>query len=325
MKYLNILFLLLLSTAIANAQSLLPFNTKKHIDKKISEANDRQLLSEYTTVKDLEKQINDKSSHKGLKPSDSVQISNWREKLTNARELLQKKTKELYKKGWLLPTWNPDYKKELHEESVHFLNRVNMTYSDSLNNIALYNEIAADYVGPFRMSVGMTLTYPKTDSNALQQKKINREQFLQKFASGGGAVTLNLDMPILRTPWSGFQLMWSAGVRGSLEPPSFGASDNKFAMGGGVGTDLQIIIASIKGVFEIIAVGRVSYLAGNSGYYDMLSLAGSDRKGFAFNSYTLGLKVKDKFSLTYNGFGGSKQVKDRVPGYLSFHVDGVFE
>jgi hypothetical protein len=325
MKHLNTLIALLFCSSIANAQSLLPFNTKKKIDQKISMANEKQLEPERFKVLELQNQIIEKSGQENLGSSDSTQIRTWQVELRKAQIALQKKISSLYSKGLLFPTWHKDYKTEFHDDTVHFLNRVNMTYSDSLNNIALYNEIAADYVGPFRMSVGMTLGYPKTDTNAIEQKKINREQFLQKFASGGGAVTLNFDMPILRTPWTGFQLMWSAGLRGTLEPPSFGASDNNFALGGGIGTDLQVSIPSIKGIFEIILVGRASYLAGNSGYYDMLSLTGSDRKGFSFNSYTLGLKVKDKFSLTYNGFGGSNQVKDRVPNYLSFHVDGVFE
>lgn len=223
----------------------------------------------------------------------------------------------------LLPTLrNLDY---FEKDTAKFFQNNVISYNDSLSNIALYSELASDFLGPVRVSVGVTFAYPKSDTNSVEQKKINRASFLQKFSTGGGTVVFNFILPIFVYNSKIFSTNMLVGPRFSIDPPSFGVSSGKFAQNTAFGTDLQADLRGIKNVFKFYANTRISYIAGNGTFYDALQLSGNNRGAFWLNNYTIGVNIKDVFTLSYTKFWGSKSISDKLSGYLTFTVEPNFK
>lgn len=229
--------------------------------------------------------------------------------------------KEESPSNWLPSIKNSDY---FEKDATKFFQNNLIGYNDSLSDISLYSEIANDFLGPFRVSVGMTLAYPKTDTSSVLQKQINKEKFVQKFSTGGGALVFNFVIPVYANYGKTLETIWTAGPRFSLDPPSFGVSSNGFANNTSLGTDLQVRLRGFKQVIKFYGAGRLSYVAGNSIFYDGLQLTGSDRKGFWFNNYMVGVNIKDVFTISYTKFWGSSNVTDRLSGFLTFTVEPNF-
>lgn len=226
-------------------------------------------------------------------------------------------------KFYLLPTLkNIDF---LQNDTAQFFQKNIVSYNDSLSNIALYSEIASDFIGPVRVSAGVTFAYPKTDTNTVEQQKISRDNFVQKFSTGGGTLVFNFILPIFSYNSKIFGTNMSFGPRFSIDPPSFGVTTGKFAHNTAIGTDLQAQLRGVKNVFTFYANSRIGYIAGNSAFYDALSLENKNRKGFWLNNYTIGVNVKDIFTLAYTKFWGSKNVSDKLSGYLTFTVEPNFK
>lgn len=206
-----------------------------------------------------------------------------------------------------------------------FLQNNIIAYNDSLSNLSLYSELASDFLGPVRISAGITLAYPKSDTNTVELKKIDQRKFLQRFSTGGGTVVFNFILPIAALNSKLFSMNWSVGPRFSIDPPSFGVSSGKFAHNTAMGTDLQAELRGIKNVFKLSGAARLSYIAGNSTFYNALQLTDDDRKGFWLNSYTIGVNIQDIFTLSYTKFWGSKNIADKLGGYLTFTVSPNFK
>lgn len=223
--------------------------------------------------------------------------------------------------------WLPSIKfiKEFQQDSIRFLQKNQMAFNDSLNNIALYSEIAADYIGPVRVSAGVTLAYPKTDTNSVVQEKLNRDKFVQRFGTSGGAVVFNFAFPISSYYSDYFNFQWALSPRYSIDPPSFGVSNGKFSTNVNVGSDVLVDITGVRKVFNFFGTARFSYINGNSTFFDGLDLHDKDRKGFFLNSYQVGVNIKDLFSLSYTKFWGNKTLSERLGSYLSFTVEPNFK
>ncbi|MES2455543.1 MAG: hypothetical protein V4594_08385 [Bacteroidota bacterium] len=215
--------------------------------------------------------------------------------------------------------------KKIEKLEAHFLENNIVSYNDSLSNIALYSEIASDFIGPVRVSAGITLAYPKTDTSANVQKALNKKSFLQKFSTGGGTMAINFNLPAYRHQDNTFTFGWDLAPRFSLDPPAFGLSTEKFAHNTSLGTEFQSSLQGIKGVFRFTGAARFSYITGNSAFYEALELTGADRKAFFLNNFTLGLVVKDKFSLSYTKFFGGDALTKRLKGNITFTVSPNFD
>lgn len=226
-------------------------------------------------------------------------------------------------KFYFLPTLkNIDF---FQNDTAKFFQKNVVSYNDSLTNIALYSEIASDYIGPVRVSAGFTFAYPKTDTNSVEQQKINRDIFVQKFSTGGGTLVFNFILPIYSYNSKIFGTNMSFGPKFSIDPPSFGVTSGKFAHNTAIGTDIQAELRGVKNVFKFYANSRLGYIAGNSAFYNALQLENSDRKGFWLNNYTIGVNVRDIFTLSYTKFWGSKNIADKLSGYLTFTVEPNFK
>jgi hypothetical protein len=96
---------------------------------------------------------------------------------------------------YILPTCL-SYSSLFINDTTKFVQTNSVTYSDSLNNIAVYSEIAADYLGPVRVSVGITLSYPKNASDSSTQTTLTEQKFVQRLGSGSGAVNFCFNLPL---------------------------------------------------------------------------------------------------------------------------------
>jgi hypothetical protein len=206
-----------------------------------------------------------------------------------------------------------------------FLSTNNITYNDSLSNISMYSELAADYFGPVRISIGTTLSFPKTDSSTQIQQKLNREKFIQRFATGGGSLVFNFTLPVYTFQEKVFNANVTFSPKFSLEPPSFGVSTNSFANNTSIGIDLQTGFTGVKNLISFFGYTRFAYTLGNSSFYDALQLKDDNRKGFWLNTYTIGVNVKDVFSISYQKFFGSNNIADKLSGYLTFTISPNFK
>lgn len=223
--------------------------------------------------------------------------------------------------------WFPTIKNmaAFEQQRAKFLQNNIVSYNDSVSNISLYSEIASDFIGPVRVSAGITLAYPKTDTNTVEQQKIDRNKFLQRFSTGGGTVAFNFILPLFTYDSKIFGTTMSTGPRFSLDPPSYGVSSGKFVNNTALGTDLQLELRGVKEVFKFTGAFRLSYIAGNSSFYDALQLKDKDRKGFWLNNYMIGVNIKDIFTLSYTKFWGSQNIKDKLSGYLTFTISPNFK
>lgn len=222
-------------------------------------------------------------------------------------------------------TTKKEFKEEFQNDDTKFFQSNILTYNDSLNNIALYSEVASDFIGPVRVGVGLTLAYPKTDTNTVQQQKINKEKFLQRLGTAGGSLVFNFALPIVNKPGKIFSTGMALTPRFSLDPPAFGISSKSFIHNTSIGLDFQADLMGVKDIIHFFGNARIAYVDGNATFYDAMSLTGKDRKGFMMNNYTIGVQVKDVFRLSYSGFGGSKLVKDRFTGFISLTVEPNFK
>jgi hypothetical protein len=189
----------------------------------------------------------------------------------------------------------------------------------------MYSELASDYFGPVRISIGTTLSFPKNDTSTQEQQKLNREKFIQRFATGGGSLVLNAALPIYTFQSSIFNTNVSLTPKFSLEPPSFGVSTNSFSNNASIGTDIQVGLTGVKEIISFFGYTRFAYTIGNSSFYDALLLTGDNRKGFWLNTYTVGINVKDVFSISYQKFFGSDNIARSLTGYLTFSVSPNFK
>ena len=228
-------------------------------------------------------------------------------------------TKPIY----LLPTCF-EYASLFIDDSTKFVQTNAITYSDSLNNVALYSEIAADYLGPVRVSVGVTLSYPKSGSDSVQETAVTKEKFVQTFGTGGGVLNLNAGLPLYYLSLGPITSDMVLGPRFGFMPPGFGVSSGGFAVNSSIADEMQMHIVTVKKVFDISGDSRLSYNWANSPFYDMLGLTGSQRKSFWLNSYTLGIIVANKFSLSYTGFWGTSYISTRIKSSVAFTVDANF-
>ena len=269
----------------------------------------------------LKKTMEKAREKKPVNPTDSKNIDSTVVFIDSTT--VKNNTSLVDRKFYWLPTVK--FMDAFEKENVKFLQNNIISYNDSLSNIALYSEIASDYIGPVRVSAGLTFAYPKSDTNTVAQQKLNRDKFLQKFSTGGGAIALNFILPLFTYNSQIFGITSSTGPRLSLDPPSFGVSGNKFANNVAMGANVQSELRGIKEVFKFTGALRIGYVSGNSAFYDALQFVGGNRKAFWLNNYTIGVNVKDIFTLSYTKFWGSGSIADKLKGYLTFTVSPEFK
>lgn len=210
-------------------------------------------------------------------------------------------------------------------QKASFLGTNNLTYNDSLSNISMYSELAADYFGPVRVSIGTTLSFPKSDTSSPVQQKLNRDKFIQRFATGGGGLVFNFSLPIYTYSSDLFTAGMTLSPKFSLEPPSFGVSTKSFANNSSLGLDIQAGLTGVEDLISFFGYTRFAYTLGNSSFYDALQLTGNNRKAFWLNTYTIGVNVKNLFSISYQKFFGTSNIADRLSGYLTFTISPNFK
>jgi hypothetical protein len=223
---------------------------------------------------------------------------------------------------YLLPTVQDI--EAIQNEKAQFLQKNIVSYSEDLSNIALYSEIASDFIGPVRVSAGITFAYPKTDTNAVQQQKINRDNFIQKFSTGGGTLAFNFVLPVVDYQGKIASANLSFAQRLSIDPPTFGITSDKFAHNRATGLDLQAELRGVNNVFKFYGNARLSYVAGNGAFYNAIQLEGNNKKSFWLNNYTIGVNIKDIFTLSYTKFWGSKNISEKLSGFLTFTLEPNF-
>ncbi len=251
--------------------------------------------------------------------------------LNYLRPTVTKKSFQTTKKGDTIETKNgiffPSIQNtdEFQNQSTSLLSTNNITYNDSLSNISMYSELASDYFGPVRISIGTTLSFPKNDSSTQVEQKLNREKFIQRFATGGGSLVFNFVLPVYTYQSKTFNANISLTPKFSLEPPSFGVSTNSFSNNTSLGADIQLGLIGAKDIVSFFGYTRFAFTSGNSSFYDALLLKDDNRKGFWLNTYTIGVNVKDIFSISYQKFFGSNNIADRLTGYLTFTISPNFK
>lgn len=295
----GVLFVIGMLSIHTNAQTLLPLYYPKQASTK-----DRS----NTLLKELRRLQRDSS---GNEQTDSLLV-----KHLNV-------TRDMKFTGTFFPSiQDPE---TFQSKKASFLGTNNLTYNDSLSNISMYSELAADYFGPVRVSIGTTLSFPKSDTSSPVQQKLNRDKFIQRFATGGGGLVFNFSLPIYTYPSDLFTAAVTLNPRFSLEPPSFGVSTKSFANNSSLGLDMQAGLTGVEDLISFFGYARFAYTLGNSSFYDALQLTGNNRKAFWLNTYTIGVNVKNLFSISYQKFFGTSNIADRLSGYLTFTISPNFK
>lgn len=207
-----------------------------------------------------------------------------------------------------------DNKEELiftNDEGIFKLEHAYLNYLSQSKKLAIYSEVAYDYIGPVRLSLGLIGLVPSVKDSSFSSKKndsiYNKKLFQDRFKSGGGAAQLNVSFPILHVHdvnTKYFDLKVYASPRFCIDVPKEDTAVQRFAHHTQAGAEVQLKVITAEKVFSFLLCWRGFQAWGNSTFYDNMGFTGTGRKSFNFNTWTVGAIVKNNFQLYYTWYSG---------------------
>jgi hypothetical protein len=139
--------------------------------------------------------------------------------------------------------------------------------------------------------------------------------FQDKFKSAGGIAQLNASFALLHLhDKKYFDLKAYASPRFAADVPKEDTSVQRFAHHTQLGGEVQLKVTTFEKAFTFLFCWRGFQAWGNSTFYDNMGFTGADqRKSFNFNTWTVGVIVKDKLQFYYTWYTGSSRAVNQVP------------
>lgn len=197
-----------------------------------------------------------------------------------------------------------------------------LNYNNTSNDLTLYQEIYADYLGPVRLGFGSALNLPKDTTTTNGKQDLLQQKSFSKLITGGGNFTLTACFPLMRIKTNDNILQFSslANPKFNLDAPAAESSATTFSQHTTLSWDNQLFINSKKNIFGFNLGFGISYINGNSTFKDYLALTGNDRKGFALGIYSFGLSLGQSVMIKYTGYTGPDFINNQLKGNLTLAV-----
>jgi hypothetical protein len=237
---------------------------------------------------------------------------------------LEKKNTECH---WLIPVRTVEQSKAFYENSdslvltdkdnLFKLEHAYLNYLSQSKKMAVYSEVANDFIGPVRLSLGLIGLVPSAKDSAVTTKKsdsiYNKKLFQDRFKSGGGIAQLNVSFPLLYIHdkrYVDFKVY--ASPRFCIDAPKEDTNVQRFSHHTQVGAEAQLKITTFEKTFTFLLCWRGFQAWGNSTFYDNMGFTGTDRKSFNFNTWTIGFIAKSKLQFYYTWYSGDTRATNQI-------------
>jgi hypothetical protein len=192
-----------------------------------------------------------------------------------------------------------------------------LNYLSQSKKLAVYSEVAYDYIGPVRLSLGLLGLVPSAKDSGFTTKKsdsiYNKKLFQDRFKSAGGVAQLNVSFPLLHAhDKKYFDLKVYASPRFAIDAPKEDTNVQRFAHHTQLGSEVQLKINTFDKVFSFLLCWRGFQAWGNSTFYDNMGFEGKNRKSFNFNTWTIGFIAKDKVQFYYTWYSGHSRAVNQI-------------
>jgi hypothetical protein len=237
---------------------------------------------------------------------------------------LEKKSTECQ---WLIPVRTLEQSKAFYENSdslvladkdgLFKLEHAYLNYLSQSKKLAVYSEVANDFIGPVRLSLGLIGLAPSAKDSAVTTKEsdsiYNKKLFQDRFKSGGGLAQLNVSFPLLYIHdkhYVDFKVY--ASPRFCIDAPKEDTNVQRFSHHTQLGAEVQLKINTFEKTFTFLLCWRGFQAWGNSTFYDNMGFTGTDRKSFNFNTWTVGFIAKSKLQFYYTWYGGDSRAVNQM-------------
>jgi hypothetical protein len=203
------------------------------------------------------------------------------------------------------------------EKGIFKLEHAYLNYLSQSKKLAVYSEVAYDYIGPVRLSLGLLGLVPSAKDSGFSTKKsdsiYNKKLFQDRFKSAGGVAQLNVSFPLLHAhDKKYFDLKVYASPRFAIDAPKEDTNVQRFAHHTQLGSEVQLKINTFDKVFSFLLCWRGFQAWGNSTFYDNMGFEGKNRKSFNFNTWTIGFIAKDKVQFYYTWYSGHSRAVNQI-------------
>lgn len=204
-----------------------------------------------------------------------------------------------------------------NKKGIFELEHAYLNYLSQSKKLAVYSEVAHDYIGSFRLSLGLLGLVPSAKDSVFSTKKsdsiYNKKLFQDRFKSAGGIAQFNVSLPLLHIhddKYLDFKVY--ASPRFSIDVPKEDTNVQRFAHHTQLGSEVQLKVNTAEKVFSFLLCWRGFQALGNSTFYDNMGFEGKNRKSFNFNTWTIGFIAKDQLQLYYTWYGGDSRAVNQI-------------
>lgn len=199
-----------------------------------------------------------------------------------------------------------------------------LSFGSNGSTASIYNELYADYFGPFRVGIGVLLNNQSTD-NGDGGKPIDttkmRNDAIQKLIGGGGNGVFNIYYPLVsfQDASNAFNVKVYASPKVCANIPKIGTSTNNPAYNYDLGGELGMYYSGVLDAITFYTHLRTGYVGGSSEFY--AGLDKPDNKAFMLNQFSVGIAVTKVFTVSWNTFFGDSYVKRNFQNSLSVSIN----
>ncbi|MCS7074266.1 MAG: hypothetical protein NZ108_07350 [Bacteroidia bacterium] len=163
---------------------------------------------------------------------------------------------------------------------------------------AIFSEVYSDYVGPFRVGLGLSIAYPaERDSSDRGQKDA-----IQRFITSGGNASFSIAYPL----W--YFGKYSRSVRGNLilmpkfatdfKPFSSTQNTDNVPYNIDLGANFSLAGLGKQVVFNLLMEVRPSYVMGSKTFYTNIGAPEDRNQGFFMLQASLGMAIRNAFRIS---------------------------
>jgi len=205
------------------------------------------------------------------------------------------------------------------DSKAKFLSNTLLSFGTDGGTASIFNELYADYYGPFRFGFGALVSNKQTPSTGTADPNETKKDAVQRLLGGGGNGVFNLSYPILQMHSQNvFDLKLAASPRLGLDIPTLGTQNGQYALSYNLGLEGSAYYNGDLGVITPFVNFRFAEIGGNGLFYD--NLTKTDHQSFAFHQVSFGFAFASMFRLSYGWNFGSAFVKTNFPNAISFSI-----
>lgn len=219
------------------------------------------------------------------------------------------------------------YLNEVRESKAQFLRNSLLSFGTSGNKVSIFNEIYADYFGPFRVGFGALVS----NSGKNQIKDADgivigidstsaRQDATQRLLGGGGNGVISLGYPLLnyQNREESFFFKTDFYPKFSMDVPVLGTVNEEFAWNMDMGIEGSAFYTGVLNNLTFFGNFRLGYTFGNDIFYS--NLLKEEEKAFFFNQVTIGIAMNSTFRLGWNFYWGDEFVAEHFKSSISFSI-----